>query len=506
MVLQKGRIFSLLNLIIITTLSTFAHSAELFKKLDIESEFKITQPVIAADILKKAGKELLTFTVDSEGQRWLIIYALDDSSEYKEYKRIKLNNDFLNYDLAEYEVGKTQRLYFSTYSSLWMLQEGKEDLSLNLNKVMNIDSIYIDKSPQFITRGSYVKSLNDDDFDDFIFSGFDDVSVYVGESKSTWKKQSLPIPPNVKRYRERITYEQREVFLVDMNLDGATDIVLAKEGELSVFFLKESDFYESEPKLFSIKSSISGLNWWDKRDANGEGLDQSDLVYRKLEELKDINNDGVTDMIVRYTKSSGVLDRVNDYEVYFGKAVDGLVSYDDSANTVIKAEGTLTGLEFVDIDEDSIFEVLLSGFDIGLSEIIGALVAGSIDQNVFLFKLDDKNRYSKKPVVNKEVELSFSLTSGQSGSPVVQLADITGDNIKDLILSDGDDELKIYFGTSGKKLLKRKSKSYEVNLPTDGNTLYVEDLNMDGKDDILMKYGPLDAPELSNRFTILLAN
>ena len=378
-------------------------------------------------------------------------------------------------------------------------------LTPSFKKLFNIDSIFVDKNPQFITRGSYVKNLNGDGFDDFMFSGFDAVTVYLGESKSTWKKQVLPIPPNVKRYRERITYEQREVFLVDMNLDKTTDIVLAKEGELSAFFLKKNGFYEAEPRSFSIESSISGVDWWDKRDENGEGLDQSDLVYRKLEELKDINNDGVTDMIVRFTQSSGVLDRTNDYEVYFGAANNDGIKFKDIADTVIRADGTLTGLEFVDIDEDKTFEVLLSGFDIGLSEIIGALLAGSIDQNVFLFRLDNKDKYSRKPVVSKEVELSFSLTSGQSGSPVVQLADVSGDNIKDLILSDGEDKLKIFHGINGKKSFQRKSKSFDMKLPTDGNTVFVDDLNMDGKDDILMKYGPLDGADMLNRFTVLFA-
>ena len=91
-------------------------------------------------------------------------------------------------------------------------------------------------------------------------------------------------------------------------------------------------------------------------------LDQSNLEYRMLEELRDLNADGITDMVVRYTKASGVLDRVNDYEIYLGKKQQEKLAFSATADSVIRADGTLTGLEFVDIDNDEKFEVLLAGF------------------------------------------------------------------------------------------------------------------------------------------------
>ncbi|MFA0373254.1 FG-GAP-like repeat-containing protein, partial [Vibrio sp. 10N.222.54.F6] len=113
----------------------------------------------------------------------------------------------------------------------------------------------------------------------------------------------------------------------------------------------------------SVRQPISGIDWWNKRDAYGEQLDQSELVYRKVEELKDINNDGITDLVVRYTKSSGVFDRANDYEVYLGENQKGKLVFPKVANSVVKAEGTLTGLQFIDIDSDDKVEVMVAGFD-----------------------------------------------------------------------------------------------------------------------------------------------
>jgi len=225
-----------------------------------------------------------------------------------------------------------------------------------------------------------------------------------------------------------------------------------------------------------------------------------------VEQVKDINNDNVTDMVVRFTQSSGLLDRTNDYEVYLGKNIDGQLAFSDEASSTIKAEGTLTGLEFIDIDNDDKLEVMLAGFDIGLSQIIGALLSGSIDQDVYVFKMDEEDNFSKDLKVSKEVELSFSISSGTSGSPVVKLADINGDQRQDLVLSDGDDALKVYYGVNGKKLFSKKPHKYKVDLPKQGSMLISEDLNGDGKDDLLIKYGRQDDDKLKNMFKVLLSS
>ena len=252
-----------------------------------------------------------------------------------------------------------------------------------------------------------------------------------------------------------------------------------------------------------VKKSIHGQEWWHQKDDTGEKLDQSNLIYRKLEELRDINNDGIVDMVVRFTQSSGLLDRVNDYEVYFGANKQGHLVFPEQANSVIHTDGTLSAVEFVDIDNDKKLEVMLAGFDIGLSQIIGALLSGSIDQDVYLFKMNAQGKFSKKPNVSKEVDLNFSLSSGQSGSPVVKLADLNGDNLKDLVLSSGEDELKIYYGKRGRKVFVKRGISFDITLPEDGGTLMVDDLNNDGKDDLLINYGRQD--DLSLRKTIKMA-
>lgn len=146
--------------------------------------------------------------------------------------------------------------------------------------------------------------------------------------------------------------------------------------------------------------------------------------------------------------------------------------------------------------------------------MIGVLITGAIDQDVYVFKMNAEDKFPAKPTIKKGVELTFSLTSGQSGSAVVKLADLNGDGLKELVLSDDDDALKIYLGkkfSKSKKSLKHnksfknRSVSYSTQLPKDGNLVMVEDLNGDGKDDLLMNFSRLDGEDKGKEFKMLFS-
>lgn len=485
-----------------------------FKELKLESPYNITHPVMAANIHPQSGTELVTFTADDEQNKYLIVYGYNEKSQnYEVIDEILLDKSFLKFDISEASDKELvdgaemplQGLYLMSSQRLVKYQGEAKSAFERLATVMEVNSLFLKDDPQFISRGNFIKNINDDQFEDFIIPDFSGAHVFVGKSGLTAEKTTLPIKPQVLIFDDGANYTQSQLFIADVNLDKKLDVVRVGEGEIFAFLQNEAGNFEQSPFILPIESTISGVDWWDKRDSNGESLDQSDLKYRKIEDLRDVNNDGTTDMVVRYTQSSGVLDKVNDYEVYLGENQQGQLVFSDKPNSTIKADGTLTGLEFVDIDNDQKYEVLLSGFDIGLAEIIGALLAGSIDQNVFLFKMDSKGNYGRKPNISREVELNFSLTKGQSGSAVVKLADVNGDNLKDLILSKGDDTLKIYLGRKGDKSFSSRSVSYKTNLPKDGNTLFTQDLNNDGKEDILMKFSSLDDEKLARQFKVLLA-
>ena len=510
-ILKKHGLFSLaltslaILISVIPVESYAARSQKInFNDMTIESPYRLTQSVIAADFLADEGKELLTLSVDDDKNRWLIIYAFDTQSNKYEIKdKAIIPKHFHSFDIGEAKQtlaqGKLQQIYFISSNELFVYKSGA------FTQLAKSNSIYLKDEADYLQRSDFIHDLNNDAFDDVIVTDFSETLFLIGSDKGKFVKQLLPIKPRVRINSKGASYTPVKLYFSDVNFDDKIDVAQVGDGEVYIYHQLESGQFSSVPVNIKINEKISGYDWRTKQDDSGEQLDQSNLEYRMLEELRDLNADGITDMVVRYTKASGVLDRVNDYEIYLGKKEQNQLVFPTTANSVIRADGTLTGLEFVDIDNDEIFEVLLAGFDIGLTQIIGALVAGSIDQDVYVFKMNQAGNYESKPNISKEVKLNFSLSSGQSGSAVVKLADVNGDGLKELILSNDDDELRIYLGLSGKKSFAKKSITYNTQLPGDGGLVTVNDLNNDGKDDFLMKFSSLDGEDSKKKFKVLLA-
>ena len=490
-----------ISLLVVTPGVVAKSKPDIFQEITTQTPFKLIQPIIGVDLLPQSGKELLTMGVDEQGQRWIAVYLYDQkSNQFKIASKLAIPKPFLQFDLSEYQEGSLQQLYFMTASALFVFEPQANKFSF----IADIDSIYLEDKPQFISRGSFVHQWFGQQ-DNILITGFNQISLLTINQGKVVNSQTLPIKPTVSLSSDGVRFNQKKFYLTDTNFDAKDDLILVGDGSLIVYQQQDNGNFSAEALLIKINSSISGVEWWTKRDEMGNQLDQTDLVYRKLEELRDLNNDGIPDMVVRFTKNSGVLDRSNDYEVFLGINNNNQLSFSAKANSVIRADGTLTGLQFVDIDNDNKMEVLLAGFDIGLSQIIGALLSGSIDQDVFLFKMDGSNNYGTKPKISKEVELNFSISSGQSGSPVVQLADINGDGLKDLILSNGDDQLRVYMGNKGKRLFAKRSKKFRTQLPQDSGSMIVEDINGDGKEDLIIKHSKLDDKKLQQSFKVYIA-
>ncbi|MCG9745102.1 VCBS repeat-containing protein [Shewanella sp. Isolate8] len=479
-----------------------------FVSQTIDTGFKLTHPLESLNLLGDANKELLAIGVDDRQTKWLAVYGLDtDTGQYRLLHKLPLPGDLYRYDVsAKPQQGNSQQadalqsVYFMSRAQLSVLRVKEQGLVLE--PLFDVAPLVLKPRIEFIARGEFVRDLNGDGRDDFILGQFEQTQLFLSQDDG-WQAQTLAIQPKVLLYRDGARYSETKLYFADMDRDGRDDIIKVGEGELEIYAQHRDGRFETYPRFQPVSQAISGLDWWDRRDAYGEALDQSDLVYRKVEALQDVDGDEIVDMVVRYTKSSGVLDRVNDYEIYLGVKGDKGVSFGKQPQSVIRGDGTLTGFELVDIDLDGRSEVLVSGFDIGLSQIIGALVSGSIDQDVHLFTMDDKRRFAAKPNMNKSVELSFSLTSGQSGAPVVKLADIDGDRRQDLLLSDGEEELDLFLGNAKGSLFARR-ESLKIALPKDGEMLSSEDLNLDGKADLLIKYGRQDKPALQSQFLVIM--
>jgi hypothetical protein len=292
-----------------------------------------------------------------------------------------------------------------------------------------------------------------------------------------------------------------------MNKDDRLDIVAPQLGALNIYLQQDDGMFRSKPEEVSISPDIDINYWWDLREADGSQKDQSNISHKVLEEIADINGDGVPDIIVQHSKGSGVLKQINDFEFYFGQILNGAIAFPYTPSTRIAIEERLLEPTLVDLNGDKKMEVLLSSFDISISDIVTALFSRKVKQDILVFGMDSNDNFNAEPLVRDDVEIRFSLSSGQTGEPMFTLEDIDGDNFKDLLLSDGEDKIKVRLADKEKqRSFARRAKSYDLNLPQNAASVTAEDINADQKSDLIMYYSGLDDESLKKKLVIATAN
>lgn len=498
---------------------TFASNSKLvstklaFERYQITAPFKVSLPVIAIDIVNNEQfqtDELVVIGEDEHNQTWLAVYVFKGQKQgFVLLDKLLLSDKYFAFDISENQ----QVLYFLAKNEVVTLnyndaknKNNNVSVGLHFQHKQKISSLFLLNKSSFIIKKDFIQDVNNNGLDDIILPDFEQTNLWLKlKNTAEYYYQTLPIAPQAELIRDSVNFKPTDLFLTDLTLDGRQDIAWITTGQINYFEQIDEGKFSSQQKKLVLAEAIHGLPWWQIRESDGESLDQSNLIHRVVEEIKDINGDGLVDVIVRFTQSSGVLDRANNYEFYLGyRNKNSQLEFPKIPQSTIQAEGTLTGLKIVDVNNDNKFEVLLSSFELSVSNIIGALLSGGIDQNVLLFALNDNNVYEEDALISKEVELSFSLTSGKSGQPIVLLSDVNGDNLQDLILSSGENKLDIFLGQNSTRLFNRKASKHKMALPKNGALFEHSDINHDGKEDFIMRYGRLDDKSMANQVTILM--
>jgi hypothetical protein len=498
----KSRVVIRLGLTSLVLLSLPVHAkyTDIFTRHQIDLSFNVNQPVLIADLLPQAGAELVVVGVDDKQQRMLAIYFFDtQSNTYIQQDKINIADNVFAYDVGEPQQDGLQRLYLLDKSMVYHYVPGH----LSHKAV----SMYLSDNAESFREMDFVRDINNDSLDDIMLPHFEQLNLWLSDCCGLRHPQRLPIAARIEMNQSSVSYDDQELYFQDMDLDGKTDLVTVEQGQLNVFEQNDNMQFSLIPTKIQIDKSIYAVDWWDMKGPDGQEMDQSDIQHRVVKAIDDLNGDGIPDIALQFTKSSGVLDKTIDFEFFYGALKEGKLSYAEQASTNITSEDTLSNLMFLDRDMDGKQEVSVSSFDIGISQIVGALLSGSIDQDVLIFSMNENNQFGKKPLVSQEVQITFSLSSGTRGQPLIKMIDINGDAVKDIVYSDGDDLIRTLLATPDqKKPYAKRSLRQKLPMPKNPSNATADDLNRDGKMDVVLHHGPADSPDLLKRVMVLMAN
>jgi hypothetical protein len=488
------------------TLPVYAKDTEVFTQHQIDLSFNVNQPVLIANLLPIAGEELVVLGVDDEQQRTLAIYFFDpQTNTFIQQDKIKIADNIFAYDVGEPYQDGLQRLYLLDKDTVHRYVPAHLSHQSTWVHGESVSSMYLGDKADSLRKMDFVQDINNDGIDDIMLPHFEQLNLWLSDCCGARHPQNLPIAARIETNQSSVSYDDQDVYFQDVNLDGKTDLLTVEQGQLSVFTQNANMQFSLTPTKIKIDKSIYAVDWWDMKGKNGQEMDQSNIQHRVVREIDDFNGDGIPDIAVQFTKSSGVLDKTIDFEFFYGVLNEGTLSYLEQASTSITSEDTLSDLTFLDRDMDGKQEVSVSSFDIGISQIVGALLSGSIDQDMLIFSMDENNQFAKEPLVTQEVEMTFSLSSGTQGQPLVKMIDVNGDAVKDIVYSDGDDLIRVLLATPDKKKPYAKSSlRQKMSMPKNPYNAATEDLNGDGKTDLVLHHGRADSAELLKRVVVLM--
>ncbi len=501
------RAFLLCFVLALLSAPLFAREDALYSIQTVDIGLYVTRPVEVVNLYEDEGKELLVFGADEEKNLWMVVLGATEDNKHKVLTRTQLPNNIIAYDVGVEQENGRQDLYFLTKSHIKRYVKPHNQQQYPLFDEQAVSSIYITDKSSFFRKKSFVRDLNGDQVDDFILPHFERTNLWLSCDCETRHQQSISSSGRMDVFSESIEFTPPRLKFFDMNKDDKIDIVTPHLGELHVYLQQANGIFDGQPQIVKISTDINPNYWWEIREADGSQKDQSNIVHKVLEKIDDINGDGIADLLVQHSKGSGVLKQVNDFEFYYGQLLNGTLAFSDTPNTRIAIDERLLDPTLIDLNGDKKKEVLLSSFDISISDIVSALFSRKVKQDILVFGMDNQDKFIAEPLVRDDVEIRFSLSSGQTGNPMFTLNDVDGDNFKDLLLSDGEDKIKVRLADKEKqRSFARRAKSYELNLPKNAATVTNKDINADQKSDLVMYYGRLDDENLKKKLVIATAN
>lgn len=318
------------------------------------------------------------------------------------------------------------------------------------------------------------------------------------------------------------------VHQADYNHDGRPDLVFWNEDHFDVHFQDERGQFLPVAEAFhtDVRFDADGTYalTFEYNDENPLGLI---LGLRKktqitmLHALRDVNGDGVADLITLSLQGRSLASHRGVYRVHFGTptpvvgtpravgaARSGHTAFARDADAVIRPRGKAGALQasgyasvwMRDFDGDGDTDVLFRDVAVGLGGMVRAMAGKSVALNVEFYRMEDGGFPRRRAVRRRIRPRLYPIGTGVFFPPVL-IGDVHGDGRFDLVAGKSRKELRIFAGVDGPDAFARKPQKVSVALPDDERNTRLVDFNRDGKHDILI-YNTRAKP---HRLTVLIA-
>ncbi|MDE0313332.1 MAG: VCBS repeat-containing protein [Candidatus Poribacteria bacterium] len=484
------------------------------------------QTILTGFLLGGPIAELAVVNIDENNARRLRIYAFSEDAWVSKLETT-LRPEVLFVDMVT--IGGHDRLITYEHGRLnWFDPD-----SMVERELMSVTINYNATDASVIPHIDITRDLNGDGLDDIVVPDIDGFWIATQLTNGSFSKPVKLGPPDPfldkfamdesRSYREvginalTVFWYLSRLHQMDYDRDGHTDLVFWNVDHFDVYRQEASGMFSTVPETFtidvpfdtdgaySIAFGFSGENMFALISGFRENTKR-----RVLYTFRDMNGDRVTDMVILTLEGRSLGKQRSRYEVHFGTPTPNGTVFAQDVSVTIQPRGAAGALLpwgyssqwLQDFDGDEDVEILFRDVKTGLGGMTRAMVGSSIAIDIELYQMKD-GVYLKKPATKHKIRPKFDLFEKKRVFfPAVLLGDVNGDKRPDLLIGKSWEEMHLFLGTPGPKLLTQKPQKVTVAMPEDERNIKLVDLNKDTKQDILIYYKSSTEP---HRVKMLIA-
>jgi hypothetical protein len=467
----------------------------------VETELDLGLPVdnrLALPGFNGSPGAILLTGRSAEGDKYLALYDVrpDGTVDREPADRVSLAKGALFFDTGR--IGVRNELLLLTSTGVSKLAP------TGVVELIRVESIYKTPSSAALTKLDFITDVNGDGLDDIVLPDFEGLRVALQSQSGFDDFQLLELPPLLTVSGSEARYRADRLYSYDFNGDGRKDVAVIRNGRFFIFDAVGERAFSRTPRVVPIDIGLADDAVVRRAQENLIDVDQSDFRLTQIADVKDLNGDGLPDIITFTAISKGLFDKRTEYHIHLGRMVDGSIHYSATPDADIPSDGVQLNFAAVDVNGDGRQDLVTTSFHLGFGELIGALFSRSVTLDVALYRPGTAPIYASAPDFRAKTKLQFSLSTGFISNPAVRFADFDGDGLLDLMLQDGSGELRIRRGSSQGAEFGSASR-WSTRLPKDGTLVEIVDANGDSRQDVLVGYGRADGGDLVDRVRVLIS-
>jgi VCBS repeat protein len=365
-----------------------------------------------------------------------------------------------------------------------------------IQRVVTATSLYRGSLNPSLERLPLMQDLDGDGVGDLLVADFDAWWWALGRADGSFgEARSFPLPVLMNATATHVEYRRPQVVRVDDSLVALVEGAVFQSALTSAGGSRVSDSGLADDPTYLGTGVI----------ITDEDADQSDLEQSGIYLMDDLTGDGVPDVLIQALRSSGVFDKSSELRLHPGAVTATGLSFAPTPVSQVRSEGVQFGVTVRDLDGDGRVDLLAPSVRFTFTRVIAALFSGGFKFNLNFYRQHEDGRFAEDPDFDMSLRMAFDMGSGFVSQPVVELADLDGDGLVDLVVSGSDGELDLRHGIGGEALFDDDEERITVMVPQDGNRVQVVDLDRDGREDLVLRYGPADPEAQRSLLTILLS-